>query len=161
MGSCSFSSSPRKRGPRLTDGLGSRFRGNDEGVCGNDDGACTLVVRHPSEGRGPAVTSGILDSGLRRNDEGECGNDEGGSGNDGGVCGYGESVQVPILRDAAQRENGPLLRMRTLFEILLPHPEEAPRTLLGAVSKDEAIEMGGVWPTHINSLGIPNAASLR
>ena len=82
-------------------------------------------------------------------------------GNDGGVCGYGESVQVPILRDAAQRENGPLLRMRTLFEILLPHPEEAPRTLLGAVSKDEAIEMGGVWPTHINSLGIPNAASLR
>ncbi len=58
-------SSPRKRGPRSAVGMDSGLRRNDEG-----DSA--LVVRHPGEGRGPALTSGILDSGFRRNDADEC-----------------------------------------------------------------------------------------
>ena len=54
-------SSPRKRGPRSAVGM-------DSGLRRNDEDECALVVRHPGEGRGPALTSGILDSGFRRND---------------------------------------------------------------------------------------------
>jgi len=50
------------------------------------------------------------------------------------LCGNDGGAWVYILRDAAQREDGPLLRMRSENHSLLPHPEEA----RSAVSKDEA-----------------------
>lgn len=74
------SSSPRRRGPRLFDGLGSRFRGNDDGACGNDVRACG-------------------------NDDGLCGNDVSVCGEAAAALCLCASVVNPL---ASQRFNGGL-----------------------------------------------------